>query len=237
MKLIEVVKLRHGGRQHIEMLAAEPRHRDFAFDESGLRQQVAEHDTALPLRNPVCADALEEPMGVPAGNIELGECRQVHEPGALAHRKRLLLNRRPPVRALEGVNLAIDRSIPARPLPAENLAELRAMRFQPLMHARRSQVSPGFMLLAGFQAMVHVVVIVHRHLARILRRRPIAEAARIEFAHVDFGLAVHHPLSQKLAGSAALADADRGPAMHPVVRLAGGGARKIGPIRRMGDRA
>ena len=68
-------------------------------------------------------------------------------------------------------------------------------------------------------------------------RRPIAEAARIEFAHVDFGLAVHHPLRQILAGAAALADADRGAAVHPVVLRAMRRAGEIDAIRRVRDRA
>jgi hypothetical protein len=49
----------------------------------------------------------------------------------------------------------------------------------------------------------------------------MTETAWIEFTHVDLGLAMHHPLCEVFAGTAALADADRGTAMHPVILWAG----------------
>src|SRR5262249_2022031 len=72
---------------------------------------------------------------------------------------------------------------------------------------------------------------------RIVRRRPVAESAWVELAHVDLGLAVYHPLRKVLAGAAALADTDRGTAMHPVVARPRRRTREVDAVGRVGDRA
>src|SRR5262245_34006833 len=114
------------------------------------------------------------------------------------------------------MRLALARGIvPARPLPTEDLGELRARSFQSVMHRGGPESAPDLVLLARPVAIIHVFVVGDRDRHRIVRGRPVAEAARVELAHVDLGLAVYHPLREVLAGPAALADTDRRTAMHP----------------------
>src|SRR5688572_7558129 len=179
---------------------------------------MPENDAAVAARNAVCADAFEEGMCVLSCYLELGEGRQVHEAHALAHSQRFFLHCRPPVRAFEGKVLTLARLVvPARPLPAEDLAELSTLRPEPLVDGGRSQIPPNLMLLSRRQAPIHVLVFVHRDPGSIFLVRPVPETPRVELAHIDLRLAVHHPLRQIFAGPSTLADADRGAAMHPVV--------------------
>src|SRR5262245_49076102 len=100
-----------------------------------------------------------------------------------------------------------------------------------------SEPAPDFVLLARPVAIIHVFVVGDRDRRRIVRRRPVAEAAWVELAHVDLGLAVYHPLREVLAGTAALADTDRGTAMHPVVARPRRRTREVDAVGRVGDRA
>src|SRR5262244_4407372 len=105
--------------------------------------------------------------------------------------------------------LSLTRAIvPARPLPAEDLGELRARSFQPVMQRGGPEPAPDLVLFARPVAIIHVFVVGDRDRRRIVRRRPVAEAAWVELAHVDFGLAVYHPLREVLARASALADTD-----------------------------
>src|SRR6516162_3335072 len=116
------------------------------------------------------------------------------------------------------MRLSLARAIvPARPLPAEDLGELRAGSLQPAMQRGGPEPAPDLVLLARLEAIIHMFIVGDRDRRRIVRRRPVAEAARVELAHIALGLAVSHPLREVPAGFAALADSDRGTAMHPVV--------------------
>src|SRR5215470_8926007 len=107
------------------------------------------------------------------------------------------------------MRLSLARGIiPARPLPAEDLGELRARSFQPVMQCGGPEPAPDLVLLAWPVAVIHVFVVGDRDRRGIVRRRPVTEAARVEFAHVDLGLAVYHPLREVLAGAASLTDSD-----------------------------
>ena len=162
------------------------------------------------------------------GHLELGEGREVHE----ARRARA-----PPSassrtashqfeRLKENCFALAGRVVPARPLPAENLRELRAFAFSASRAAADlRKFAPHLVLLGRLVAVIHVMIVGDRDFRGVVLARPVAEAARIEFAHVDLGLAMHHPLREIFAGAAALADADRGAAMHPVVL----GGRAPGP--------
>src|SRR5215467_15623726 len=97
--------------------------------------------------------------------------------------------------------------------------------------------APNFVLLARPVAIIHVFVVGDRDRRRVVRRRPAAETPRVELAHVDFGLTVYHPLREVLAGAAALADSDRGTAMHPVVARPRRRTREVDAVGRVGDRA
>ena len=105
------------------------------------------------------------------------------------------------------------------------------------MQGRLADTTPHRVLLARLVAVIHVMIIGDRDFIGVVFIGPIAEAARIKFAHVDLRLAMHHPLRQIFACTAALANADRCAAMHPVVFRARSGPRKIGAIGRMRDRA
>src|SRR5262249_11709306 len=69
----------------------------------------------------------------------------------------------------------------------------RSRSFQPVMQRGGPEPAPDLFLLARPVAIIHVFVVGDRDRRRIVRRRPVAEAARVELAHVDLGLAVYHP--------------------------------------------
>ena len=237
-QLVKVVELCNSCREHIEMVGRKPCDRDLGFDEAILVEQVTEDDAAILRRDLVGADALEEGVGVLARDLEFGEGRKIHEAHAVTHRKCLFLDRREPVGALEGILLAFAALVvPPRPLPAEDLRELRAFCLQLVIERGLAQPTAHLVLLGGLVAVIHVVIVGDGDFSRIVLGCPFAEAARVELAHVDLGLAVHHPLGEVLAGATALADADRGAAMHPVVLRAMRRARQVDAVRRVGDGA
>jgi hypothetical protein len=99
LKLIQIMQLRRGGGQHIEVLVRQTAHRQLAFHESGRREQMCQCDAAVGARDFVGADAGEERFGIGTGHFVFGERGKIHEADSLAHGERLLLNRIPPVRA------------------------------------------------------------------------------------------------------------------------------------------
>src|SRR5262245_49569477 len=237
-QLVHVVELRGCRGEDVEAILRKARDGEFAFNDAVLIEEVSEYDSPVPRRHPVGADALQKGKGVRPRHLEFREGRQVHEPDAVAHREAFLTDLPPPVRSLEGMRLSLARRIvPARPLPAEDLGELRARSFQPVMQRGGPEPAPDLVLLARPVAIIHVFVIGDRDRRRIVRRRPVAEAARIELAHVDLGLAVYHPLREVLTGATALADTDRGTAMHPVVARPRRRTREVDAVGRVGDRA
>ena len=200
------------------MVGRKPRDRDLGLDEAILVEQVAEDDAAILRRDLVGADALEEGVGVLARDLVLGEGRKIHQSHAIANGEGFFFHCREPVGALEGILLAFAALVvPARPLPAEDLRELRAFCLQLVIERGLAQPTAHLVLLGGLVAVIHVVIVGDGDFCRVVLGRPVAEAARVELAHVDLGLAVHHPLGEVLARATALADADRGAAMHPVV--------------------
>ena len=70
---------------------------------------------------------------------------------------------------------------------------------------------------------------------RVLQVRPRAEPAGVHFSHVDFGLAVDHPLGEVLPSARPLGDADRRASAEPVVVVPGGRAHEVAAIRGVGD--
>ena len=72
---------------------------------------------------------------------------------------------------------------------------------------------------------------------RVLQVRPRAEPAGVHFSHVDFGLAVDHPLGEVLPSARPLGDADRRASAEPVVVVPGGRAHEVAAIRSVGDGA
>src|SRR5690242_7900724 len=95
------------------------------------------------------------------------------------------------------------------------------------------EAAPDLVLLARPVAIIHVLIVGDRDCRGIVGRRPVAEAARVELAHVDLGLTMDHPLREVLAGAAALADTDRGTAMHPVVARPRRRTREVDAIGRV----
>src|SRR5882724_1162467 len=70
--------------------------------------------------------------------------------------------------------------------------------------------------------------------ASIVRVRKSSEPARVEFQHVDFSVAVQHPLRQVLAAAGTLRDTEGAAAAHPEILQMRGRAeqrRTVGGVR------
>ena len=105
------------------------------------------------------------------------------------------------------------------------------------MDRRRAGRPSGLAILAGIMDLVHLVVFVDRLLDAVSAGRPVAEPPRLHLAHVDLGLAVHHPLREILAGAGPLGDADAGAAAQPEIVQPVGRPDEEPAVRGVGDGA
>ena len=233
---IAVVDLGDSGREQIEAAFAQPRHREFALDAAELGEGVGKDDAAAALGYTIGNDAVEEGGRVAAGDVELGEARQVQDADALAHRLAFLGHRIEPVGAPKPIAfLGAVGGIPFRPLPAEGLGEDGAALGELAVNRRRPHRSARLAEFAREVHLVHVVVLVERLRHAIGAALPVAKTPGVHLAYVDLGLAVDHPLGQVFSGAGTLGYSDAGAAAHPEVRQAGGRPDEESAVRGVGD--
>ena len=114
----------------VEALLRQPRDRGLQLDPAAPRQQVRERDAAGLRREPVRNQPVEHAGRVRTRDLDLGECRDVHDAGALAHRAHLGADDVVQARAAKAVDVlrlgALGRE-PLRALVAVDLLEDRAL--------------------------------------------------------------------------------------------------------------
>ena len=189
-------------------------------------------------RQPVGGQPVQKRLGAGAGHVELGKARQVHDAHPLPHRAAF------PGDQIKDVVAPVLQLFDEtgggeilRSLPAVNLGIDRAFFFQLLIERRHAARAAGVDFTAGQRGFEHVVIVVETFRAGVVRIGVAAEATRIDAGHVDFGIAVNHPLRQVLAAARALGDADGRAAALPEVANPMGGSDQRVAIGRVRDRA
>ena len=181
---------------------------------------------------------IQECLGIDALDVVLGESGEIEDAYALMHGGHFIAYHLEHVRAgIAGLFGAPVEREPLRPLPAERLGVHASFCFQPSVQRARLARATGRLLLPGQARGEREPVILEGLVVHVGPVRELAVAPRIEFRHVDLGIAMEHPLREILAASAALSDAERASAAHPVVLEPRCGAEERRAIRRVGDGA
>ena len=234
---VEVPLVGHRAGEQEEPVGPEARDRELRREASAVREGVGEHDAAVPARHAVGAQAIEEHLSTRAGDLELGEARELNHADPLAHRPAFrghdLEQVVVPERAL--LLAPVERE-PLRTLPAVALGEHATLGLERLVKGRRLRRTTLGPLFAGWNEPVHVRVLAVRLDRRVGLVGEGAEPARVHAQHVDLGRPVHHPLGQVLATARALGDPDAGAGGQPEVAHAGRRTHQRVAVRRVRDR-
>ena len=143
-------------------------------------------------------------------------------------------------RALIAVGVLLEqrrvRLVPLRPLPAGGLEEHRAQLLLALVERRQPQVAVGRPLLARVDDAVRLVEALRGARADVLAGLLVLpEAGDVRGVQVDLGLAVHHPLGDRLGDARALLDPHRG--ARPEAAHLVGLAQQRHPVGRQREQA
>ena len=177
-------------------------------------------------------------FGIRAGDVVLGEAAQVENADAFPHRHAFVTYHVEDVIAAVAVLFfAPVQRVPFGPLPAEGLGEHAALCLERLVRGTEPLRSAGRQFFAGQRRGVGQAVILEAFGPGIVGVCVNAEAARVETGHVDFGIAVQHPLREELAAAGALRDAERRATTQPEILQARDGPEIRRSIGRMRDRA
>ncbi len=199
------------------MLCAKTAHGHLPEDSALRRKQVDEGDTAHFARHSIRANAIQERLGVLSMDVEFRETAEIQHADALMHGGHFgadhLEDVVAPVTALLG---AAVQGEPFRALPAEGFRVHAALRLQCVVQGTRLARPARRLLLSRGARDIGETIVLECLCARIALVGKTAEAPRIEFRHVDLGIAVEHPLREVFAAAAALRDPEGAATAHPV---------------------
>ena len=198
-------------------------------DQLALVVQHRRQREAAVARQPVREHALEPRAGAGPRDLVLGEARRLEQSDAVADRAALLADGAVRIRAAVGdvlARLGAGRREPQRMLEAEGRAEHRALRLQPVVDGRHPQrPRRGQLLVREADAEAPRIVLAHLRV-RVRHRRPVAEARDVHRPDVEAGIAVDHPVRQREADAAALAESGHHAARRPSSCASRGSARR-----------
>ncbi len=240
LEVVAVVALGGAGADDVVVVLAKLGDRELGADAAALGQCVAQRDPPGLGRHLVGDQVVEPGLGARAGDLVLGERRQVDDADLLAHQPHLVADVLEVVRAPEAPHvLALDarRREPVGALPAVALAEHRAHPRQLVVDRARLGGARVRALLVGEMdredVAVGLLVLLHHVALGGVR----TEAARVHREHVDARLALDDPLRQLPARAAGRRDAEAVALVEPQVAHVPGGADQRAAVRRVGDRS
>ena len=141
-----------------------------------------------------------------------GEAGQIQNAHALPHRPHLLIHRTmPDVFAPERMGIGRDITLQVqvhRALPAAARTKTRAFGLQGFIQRRGAQRPPGGALLIGEGRCVFVLVHLNGLGHGVFGGGVVAVATPVQRPQIPLGFAMHHPLGQRFAGTAALRNAE-----------------------------
>ena len=177
---------------------------------------MAKADLACPARQPVGGKPIEKRGGIRAADPELAEPGSVDHAGVFRHRLHFPRHGIEPFGATEAEGvLLVAGGKPVRPLPAVDTAEPGARPLQPAVDRCLPDGTAGRPLLQRVMGGELQREHLHRLRDTIFATGVIAEAPRVEDAHVHGRLPLDHPFRQQPARTSAFADTETAAAGKP----------------------
>ena len=214
-----VIFLRLARAPHVEALVRRLGDGEVADQLARRVEHRGQHDAAR-LRHLVGHQARQEGLRARAGEAVLGEVGDLGDAHAVARAQHLRLHMREVVGAAEGDDVlrlhALGRE-PQRRFQAPAIAHHGALREHHVIERRGLLRAGGGQFLVG-EADREAAGIVLAHLGvGVGAGRPFAEAGAVHGPDVEAGIAVHHPVREREAHAAALAEARHDAAGEPEI--------------------
>ena len=200
------------------MALAKPCHGGLTLDPTQWGQHLGQGDGTVATRYAIGAHPLKQQACILTRDLVLGKAGQIQYAHLLADCAALCRHGGKPVAAPKAVFLGYAcRSEPFGALPAERITENGALCFKGVVERRHTGRPACLAELTRQGGLIHLLIFIDRLCHRIITGRPFAVTPGIHVAHVDFGLAMHHPLGKVFTAAGALGDTDRSTTAQPVI--------------------